>query len=43
MAKSIEETAAQLPVNGSQAALAAPKKKKPYPFWLGGASRVAAV
>ncbi|KAI0748898.1 dicarboxylic acid transporter [Fomes fomentarius] len=36
MSKSIEETAAQLPVNGSQAALAAPKKKKPYPFWLGG-------
>ena len=38
MSKPIEEPAAQIPVNGAQTAVAAPKKKKPYPFWLGGAS-----
>lgn len=38
MSKAVEEPAAQIPVNGTQTAIAAPKKKKqPYPFWLGGA------
>ncbi|KAI0655065.1 dicarboxylic acid transporter [Cubamyces menziesii] len=38
MSKTIEQSAAALPVNVVETAVAAPapKKKKPYPFWLGG-------
>ena len=36
MSKAIEDPAAQIPVSGAQTAIAAPKKKQPYPFWLGG-------
>ncbi|CDO76207.1 hypothetical protein BN946_scf184819.g7 [Trametes cinnabarina] len=37
MSKTIEQATAALPVNVAETpVVAAPKKKKPYPFWLGG-------
>ncbi|OSC98886.1 mitochondrial carrier [Trametes coccinea BRFM310] len=37
MSKTVEQSAAALPVNVAETpAVAPPKKKKPYPFWLGG-------